>query len=476
MDLTDAYSKASTVEESFKDFATSYAAIIKQEKQEDGSLMVYGKATDDAIDSDNQICDAGWLNKAMPDWFKSGGNIREQHSNIAAGVAKELDSKEDGHYITAHVVDAQSVKKVEAGVLKGFSIGIRAPRIVRDNKAVNGRIIDGSIVEISLVDRPANPNAKLMLAKSDRTDLIQMEEMTENAIVEPVLVDAELPVTDEKSVTPTLKKFDQALFDAARTALASLIQVEAEEAKEGSDESHSFATLFTALQALMAWFDGEEAEGETEESIEMADAPDVTCKECGKTEKMCKCDKFVAAETEKSVDKCLECGCHSPADSHGSADVTTAEMVEEKSSTTILPRIDVHGNDIAERDLEEDEDSAEKSADVVSLRSVETDIINKAVSQATESVKAEFDILKSANKAAEEKIASLETELTAAKSLAVATGPKRTASAAGTNPINELLVKASHYDAKAATTTDPVLAKGYRVLADEYRAKSLPSN
>jgi len=51
-------------------------------------------------------------------------------------------------------------------VLKGFSIGIRAPRIVRDTKAANGRIIDGQIVEISLVDRPANPNAKLMLAKS----------------------------------------------------------------------------------------------------------------------------------------------------------------------------------------------------------------------------------------------------------------------------------------------------------------------
>ena len=111
------------------DFATSYAAIIKQEKQDDGTLLVYGKATDDALDIDNQICDAGWLNKAMPEWFKSGGNIREQHSNIAAGVAKELDTKADGHYISALVVDAQSVKKVEAGVLKGFSIGIRSPRI-----------------------------------------------------------------------------------------------------------------------------------------------------------------------------------------------------------------------------------------------------------------------------------------------------------------------------------------------------------
>ena len=161
------------------DFATSYAEITKSEVQADGSLMVYGKATDDSLDIDNQICDAVWLDKAMPEWFKTGGNIREQHSNIAAGVAKEYESKADGHYISAHVVDPVSVKKVEAGVLKGFSIGIKSPRVVRDQKAANGRIIDGQIVEVSLVDRPANPNAKLILAKSvdGESSLVQVEEI-----------------------------------------------------------------------------------------------------------------------------------------------------------------------------------------------------------------------------------------------------------------------------------------------------------
>ena len=162
------------------DITSAFAQIIKQEKLEDGTLMVYGKATDDSVDIDQQICDASWLEKAMPEWFKTGGNIREQHSNIAAGVAKELNSTNDGHYISALVVDPVSVKKVETGVLKGFSIGIRAPRIVRDNKAANGRIIDGQIVEVSLVDRPANPNAKLMLAKSDDgKELVQVEELIE---------------------------------------------------------------------------------------------------------------------------------------------------------------------------------------------------------------------------------------------------------------------------------------------------------
>jgi hypothetical protein len=149
-----------------KDLTTAYFEIIKADKRDDGTLMVYGKATDDSLDIDQQICDPLWLDRAMPEWFKSGGNIREQHSSIAAGVAKEYEKKADGHYIHALVVDPISVKKVDTGVLKGFSIGIKSPRVVRDQKAANGRIIDGQIVEVSLVDRPANPNCQLVLAKS----------------------------------------------------------------------------------------------------------------------------------------------------------------------------------------------------------------------------------------------------------------------------------------------------------------------
>lgn len=149
-----------------KDLTTAYFEIIKSDKRDDGTLMVYGKATDDSLDIDQQICDPLWLDRAMPEWFKSGGNIREQHSSIAAGVAKEYEKKADGHYIHALVVDPISVKKVDTGVLKGFSIGIKSPRVVRDQKAANGRIIDGQIVEVSLVDRPANPNCQLVLAKS----------------------------------------------------------------------------------------------------------------------------------------------------------------------------------------------------------------------------------------------------------------------------------------------------------------------
>lgn len=142
-----------------------YAPILKKERQSDGTLLVTGVATDDTLDVDDQICDPEWLERAMPEWFQFG-NIREQHSNIAAGVATKLEQNGTQHIVTARVVDPNSAMKVEAGVLRGFSIGIRDPRIQKDKSAPGGRIIDGEIVEVSLVDRPANPSCLLELAKS----------------------------------------------------------------------------------------------------------------------------------------------------------------------------------------------------------------------------------------------------------------------------------------------------------------------
>jgi hypothetical protein len=79
------------------------------------------------------------------------------------------------------VVDPASVKKVETGVLKGFSVGIRGPRVVKDDKAAGGRIVDGEIVEVSLVDRPANPVCTLSLAKSVDGKMTPVEELIEKA-------------------------------------------------------------------------------------------------------------------------------------------------------------------------------------------------------------------------------------------------------------------------------------------------------
>lgn len=143
-----------------------FGNIVKFDKLDDGTLMVYGKAVGPEIDLDEQICDPVWLKTAMPDWFE-WGNVREQHNNIASGVGVEMTEGEDGGYwLRTHVVDPGTIKKVETRVLKGYSVGISNGRVVRDKAARGGRINDGKIHEISLVDRPANAACSISIAKS----------------------------------------------------------------------------------------------------------------------------------------------------------------------------------------------------------------------------------------------------------------------------------------------------------------------
>ena len=498
------------------DFANAYAAIIKADKNDDGTLTVYGKATDDSIDMDQQICDPAWLDRAMPEWFKSGGNIREQHSQIAAGVAKEYEAKTDGHYISALVVDPVSVRKVETGVLRGFSIGIKSPRVVRDTKAANGRIIDGQIIEVSLVDRPANPNAKLIMAKSieGESSLVQVEELHEYKAPLPSAV---LPKTEKgskmetikqitelaKSLTPDSAKFDQATFDTARRAIAELIVVEAKEMAESGDETYSLTQLVEVAEHLMAWYNGEAQEGETmSDSVEMSAHKDPEadtigcdcegCKECaasgGCDSKMCKMHKSM-----KSINKCLECGCHNVVETHGAthvqipsgsnpnpmtppANVTTAEIIDYTKSADADETVETVAEAVVEAVVEAVEEAvAEATEEVSEAQATDTtsveDVVEKAVKSAMASVKAEIDALRAEKESAVEKSVILETELATALTKTVAGGPKRTAVAQGAVS-NEYLVKAATYKSKADATTDPVLRKGYSDLAQEFFAKA----
>ena len=480
------------------DFANSYAAIIKQEKQDDGSLLVYGKATDDSLDIDQQICDDVWLSSAMPEWFKTGGNIREQHSSIAAGVAKEYETKADGHYISVLVVDPVSVKKVESGVLKGFSIGIKSPRVVRDQKAANGRIIDGQIVEISLVDRPANPNAKLMLAKSveGETSLVKVEEFTTTKKDKTMLAEV------IKELHADSAKFDQASYDAARKGLAQLIMSEASEIGDmDSDERDDIQTLLSALKHLFNFRDGEIDEDQDAGMPPMIQlAADATSKDCdcdgcqacqadgGCDDDVCKgCDKMSAKSAD--VSKCLQCGCHQVANDHGLTQVRitgatpTNEMGNVSTATIITPDQlggsvkTVEGETVTEPTNEKVEELVEVELptdnEILDEKSV-TAIIEKAVQSATDSVRSEIDELRVATKAAETKAMELEAELTVAKSAAASGGPKRAGRAVATDT-NELLIKAAEYRLKASATTDPILAKGYKALEKEYLSKVAPT-
>ena len=428
-----------------------YAAILKMDEQPDGTLLVHGKATDDTLDSDEQICDPTWLASAMPEWFKYG-NIREQHSSVAAGVATEYKAEGSEHFITAHVVDPGSVAKVKAGVLKGFSIGIRRPRVAKDNKALGGRIVDGQIVEISLVDRPANPACTLTMAKTIGTELTQVEELKETLETQVVTLAEtegetvkEITATDlietAKGLTGDIAKFDQAAFDTARTALATLIQVEAGEMAEGSDEIHSIACLLAAVHALLEWHEGEAAEGETvalpevEEDIELSDDAEVA-KDDSEIEMCDKCDK------EMKECKCAEGGY-------------TDEEVKSDEPDAVIEEAVVPAEETTEEVVEE------KALTVSDIQQIVENVVKSLLPETV----AEEDKTKAVD--SEERIVALEAELAQVKSLAAPTGPKKFGSLGSTNTVDVNKAKAQEFRAKASATTDRTLAQGYLAMAHD---------
>ena len=146
--------------------------ISKTEETPDGDLVVYGKATDGSVDSDEQIVDPEWAGKGpggLQDWLATAGNVRVQHQAQRDPAGKGLSVEvggEGGHWVKSLVVEPVAKELVRKGVLTAYSVGIARPEIVRDPVARGGRIKGGQIVELSLVDRPANKNCGIELVKA----------------------------------------------------------------------------------------------------------------------------------------------------------------------------------------------------------------------------------------------------------------------------------------------------------------------
>ncbi len=143
-----------------------YAPFVA--KGDDSQRIVEGYVSSPELDLDQQIVDQGWLKRELPPWVARWGNIRAQHDPLkAVGKAQSVDLETaPGPYLAAKIVDDEAWRKVREGVYNGFSVGIKNPVLVRDEQAPNGRIVGGKLIEISIVDRPANDAAKFVLVKS----------------------------------------------------------------------------------------------------------------------------------------------------------------------------------------------------------------------------------------------------------------------------------------------------------------------
>ena len=248
-----------------------YGTITKAEENGDGTLTVLGVCSTESKDSQGDIIPAETMKAAIPDYMKFGA-VREMHrTDTAAGTALNVEVKEDGKtYIEALVVDPVSVKKVQTGVLKGFSIGGGIPKDGgRDAK--NRRIVKKlHLTEISLVDRPANPEAVITLFKSDTTaEEADMADTTQN----PAPGAEGEGTTEEQPVRKSLwdvKGFAQLLLD-----LGYLAQSSAAEATYEGDNSPVPAKLKEWLAAGCVLFQEMAMEEQAELLASIKTGPEV---------------------------------------------------------------------------------------------------------------------------------------------------------------------------------------------------------
>jgi hypothetical protein len=202
-----------------------YGAIQKIEPQDDGTVRVYGIATSEALDEQGEIVRADAIRAAIPDYMRFPA-LREMHQPSAAGSTLEAEVCEDGTTrIVVHVVDPVAVAKVRNQVYRGFSIGGR----VTQREAGNPKTITGLVLnEISLVDRPANPEAIFDCWKA------AMLPDAAFAVAEPVVAQAGSADTEQALSGPQPFKFPIQIWACAVPDHRHMVKVDALKCLEGS--------------------------------------------------------------------------------------------------------------------------------------------------------------------------------------------------------------------------------------------------
>ena len=143
-----------------------YGEFTKVEALDDGTIKVIGVASTGAVDDADETVLPDAMKAALPAYMRFGA-LREMHGMSAAGATLSAHVGDDGvTRIETHVVDPLAVKKVQLGVYKGFSIG---GKVLARDPADKKIITKLRLNEISLVDRPCNPEAVVEMWKADHS-------------------------------------------------------------------------------------------------------------------------------------------------------------------------------------------------------------------------------------------------------------------------------------------------------------------
>ena len=367
-------------------------------KVDENRRTVSGFASLDNIDKQDDIVTA---EASMEAFAKFRGNIREMHQPLAVGkmVSFKADKYFDpetkkfynGVYVSAYISKgAQDTwEKVLDGTLQGFSIGGRMNKWddgydEKSDKAI--RIIKQyDLVELSLVDSPANQFANIMsVEKVNGLDVIKADE----TVLENVFYDKESGIVmvseNESELSPTtgnqmenigfVEKTDNEkvtmikfLVDSAKGINTSKMNKEenlmAKATKNTTEEIVSKSEVVVENTEVAP-----EADANIQEVTKASNCPD-----CGKAMDACECTPKADATEEDSTEKAAK-----PSDEE-----TPAENAGEKPG---------------DEEAEDKKPMAPKSDDVVAEAVTEiNDGLEKAFSDLVEIVKSlqsEVELLK----------------------------------------------------------------------------------
>jgi hypothetical protein len=421
---------------------TAYAAeIVKYDRDENGDLIVYGKATGPDLDLDGQICDSGWLKSAMPTWMEFG-NVREMHQPIAAGIGVELEEQGTDWMLKSKCIDPNTARKIESGVLKGYSVGIKNPQVTKDASAPGGRIVGGSIIEVSYVDRPCNPTAKMSICKgASATEMLPQEAPAD---------DTEVSAPDASAATPGAES-------AKGDAVPAKTVVVAAEPGEGAPVSAA-----ESAEKLLARGLGRTLLGKLN-----------TVKFAGKSVSVDLAKAAPAEDIASAQAAIANIALLIQSEAQSLADGNSCDAAQ---ISTLLCAIDSL-EWFCTQERWEAEAEAGAAAVVVTVDGMELAAgvpdITKTPSTTTVASTASDSVEVSALR---KQVESLSERLTKALSMPVPGGPVLTrsqASIASAEVTSERLAKAASFEHMAGVLqpTDPATAEGYRRMAAELRAK-----
>lgn len=140
------------------DSGSNFSFFLPITKIDKDRRQVSGYASTPTVDMDGEIVSLDAVKKALPGYWE-WRNIREMHTSSAVGVAKEANVDHTGLFVTAKIVDDDAWQKCVEQVYKGFSIG--GKKLAKTGNTIT----EIDLVEISVVDRPANPDCRFAVQK-----------------------------------------------------------------------------------------------------------------------------------------------------------------------------------------------------------------------------------------------------------------------------------------------------------------------